>query len=63
MTAGASPTYAGEAPFPLLRTSGQGPIEAAEGGYRPDLDGVISTLQRYARAPFPVRFMGFPSYT
>ena len=41
----------------------KGPIEAAEGGYRPDLDGVISTLQRYARAPFPVRFMGFPSYT
>ncbi len=32
-------------------------------GYKVDLDGILHTLERYAKEPFPVRFMGFPSYT
>lgn len=33
------------------------------GKYEPDLEGIIRTLQKYSRSRFPVRFMGFPSYT
>lgn len=33
------------------------------GGYVPDLDGVLQHLAAYSRLPFPVRFMGFPAYT
>lgn len=33
------------------------------GQYSPDLDGVIEAIKKYAAKPFPVRFMGFPSYT
>lgn len=32
-------------------------------GYQVDLDGLIDTLIHYSHRPFPVRFMGFPSYT
>lgn len=32
-------------------------------GYELDLDGVIAAIERRAGSRFPVRFMGFPSYT
>lgn len=31
--------------------------------YEPDFDGIISLVQRFGRSAFPIRFMGFPSYT
>ena len=33
------------------------------GKYELDLDGMKKALLRYAKLPFPVRFMGFPAYT
>ncbi len=33
------------------------------GEYKPDLEGVIEAIQLYSQSQFPVRFMGFPSYT
>ena len=33
------------------------------GGYEPDFDGIISLIKRLESSAFPVRFMGFPSYT
>ncbi len=33
------------------------------GKYEADLEGIVETLEKYSAAPFPVRFMGFPSYT
>ncbi len=38
-------------------------LQFKDGGYVPDLEGVLQTLLRYAKQPHPVRFMGFPSYT
>ncbi len=32
-------------------------------GYKVDLEGLITALEKYSHQPFPVRFMGFPSYT
>ena len=32
-------------------------------GYEPDLDGVVAAVRRHADSAFPLRFMGFPSYT
>ena len=32
-------------------------------GYKPDFEGVIKALAKYEKGRFPVRFMGFPSYT
>ena len=34
-----------------------------KGSYRLDMEGLKEALLRYGRLPFPVRFMGFPSYT
>ncbi len=34
-----------------------------DGGYQLDLDGVIRAVERHSRSRFPLRFMGFPSYT
>ena len=34
-----------------------------DGKYTVDLESVIDAIQRYAKSPFPLRFMGFPSYT
>jgi phenylacetate-coenzyme A ligase PaaK-like adenylate-forming protein len=34
-----------------------------DGGYVPDLEGVLQALLRYDKQKHPVRFMGFPSYT
>lgn len=31
--------------------------------YAPDLDGVIDAIVRHSRSRFPLRFIGFPSYT
>lgn len=31
--------------------------------YQPDLDGVIEAIVRHSKSRFPLRFMGFPSYT
>lgn len=31
-------------------------------GYAPNIDGVRDALMRYAKSPFPVRFVGFPAY-
>lgn len=33
------------------------------GTYTPDFDGILSTLKNLSNAIFPIRFMGFPSYT
>ena len=38
-------------------------LKYGENGYEPDMAGVVQAVLRYARARFPVRFMGFPSYT
>ncbi len=32
-------------------------------GYKPDLERIIDTLLRRSRSRFPIRLMGFPSYT
>lgn len=34
-----------------------------DGGYTPDLDGVIAAARRAAASRFPARLLGFPSYT
>nr|WP_308624170.1 acyl-protein synthetase [uncultured Eisenbergiella sp.] len=33
------------------------------GTYVPDLEAMISAIQKYGHSRFPLRFMGFPSYT
>lgn len=38
-------------------------IKYREEGYKVDLEGLIECLKKYSHQPFPVRFMGFPSYT
>lgn len=38
-------------------------LKYQNGGYEPDLDGVIRAVIRHAHSAFPVRFMGFPAYT
>lgn len=37
-------------------------LKIEDGKYLPDLDGVITAIQKYSRSPFPARFIGFPSY-
>ena len=32
-------------------------------GYAPDLEGIIRALERHSQSPFPLRMVGFPSYT
>ena len=32
-------------------------------GYKPDFEGIIGALAKYAKGRTPVRFMGFPAYT
>ncbi len=34
-----------------------------EGKYSPDLDGIIEAIVKHSKSPFPLRFIGFPSYT
>ncbi|MGM9647262.1 MAG: acyl-CoA reductase [Eubacteriales bacterium] len=34
-----------------------------DGGYVPDLDGIIEAVLKYSKSRFPTRLMGFPSYT
>lgn len=38
-------------------------LKYSSGKYAPDLEGVISDIQKYSCSRFPLRFMGFPSYT
>lgn len=45
---------------PLSRTYA---LKYGAGGYSPDLEGVIEAIVKYSRSGFPLRFMGFPSYT
>lgn len=37
-------------------------LKMKNGGYEPDLDGVIEKIVKHSTSHFPVRFMGFPSY-
>lgn len=38
-------------------------LKYSDGKFAPDLDGVISAIVKHSSSRFPVRFMGFPSYT
>ena len=38
-------------------------LQYRDGKYNADLEGILHDLQKYAKSPHPVRFMGFPSYT
>jgi len=38
-------------------------LKYKKGKYVPDLEGVINAIEKYSRSKFPLRFMGFPSYT
>lgn len=38
-------------------------LKYTDGKYSPDLDGIINAVVKHSRSPFPLRFIGFPSYT
>ncbi|MBQ1398480.1 MAG: acyl-protein synthetase [Clostridia bacterium] len=38
-------------------------LQYRNGQYTADLDAVAEAIQKYAKSRFPLRFMGFPSYT
>ena len=38
-------------------------LKYSGGKYSPDLDGIIKAVVKHSRSPFPMRFIGFPSYT
>ena len=38
-------------------------LEMKDEGYVADLKGVLSAIQKHSNSRFPMRFMGFPSYT
>lgn len=38
-------------------------LKMSGGEYTADLKGVLSAIQKYSHSRFPMRFMGFPSYT
>jgi len=38
-------------------------LKYKEGKYTPDLEGVIEAIVKYSTSRFPLRFIGFPSYT
>ncbi|MDE7031267.1 MAG: acyl-protein synthetase [Lachnospiraceae bacterium] len=38
-------------------------LKYQDGAYSPDFEGILSALKKLDSAFFPVRFMGFPSYT
>jgi phenylacetate-coenzyme A ligase PaaK-like adenylate-forming protein len=38
-------------------------LKYIEDEYVPDFEGVINAIVKYSRSRFPLRFMGFPSYT
>ncbi len=38
-------------------------LQYKDGQYSADLDAVAGAIQKYAKSRFPLRFMGFPSYT
>lgn len=38
-------------------------LKYRNGQYEPDLEGVIKAIVKHSRSKFPLRFIGFPSYT
>lgn len=38
-------------------------LKYKDGKYTPDLEGVIDAIVKYSKSRFPLRFIGFPSYT
>ncbi len=38
-------------------------LKYKNGKYTPDLEGVIAAIVKYSKSRFPLRFIGFPSYT
>ena len=38
-------------------------LRYGNGGYAVDMDGVIGAIRRHSGSRFPMRLMGFPSYT
>lgn len=38
-------------------------LKYKDGKYTPDLEGVIEAIVKYSKSGFPLRFIGFPSYT
>ncbi|MBQ5334115.1 MAG: acyl-protein synthetase [Oscillospiraceae bacterium] len=38
-------------------------LKFKDGKYIPDLDGIINAVVKHSSSPFPLRFIGFPSYT
>lgn len=38
-------------------------IKWQDGGYKVDLDGIVDAIMKKGASKFPLRFMGFPSYT
>ena len=38
-------------------------LKYRDGKYKADLDGVLNAVIKYSNSKFPLRFMGFPSYT
>lgn len=38
-------------------------LKYKDGKYSPDLDGIIDAIVRHSKSRFPLRFIGFPSYT
>lgn len=38
-------------------------LKFKDGAYSPDLDGIVSAIVKHSSSRFPLRFIGFPSYT
>ncbi len=38
-------------------------LKYKDGKYSPDLDGIIDAIVKHSKSRFPLRFIGFPSYT
>ena len=38
-------------------------LKYRDGAYKPDFEGIMEAVCKYARGKLPVRFMGFPAYT
>lgn len=38
-------------------------LKYKKGKYVPDLEGIVKAIEKYSKSRFPLRFMGFPSYT
>lgn len=38
-------------------------LKYKDGRYSPDLDGIVNAIVKHSKSHFPLRFIGFPSYT